>query len=335
MPSRKNARLPDPLDAVSEAVAVLERPDAIERAYMARELVQCTLPHRDPGNVPVWTRRNGKLLLGLQPGPDLKTEKSLGYPYGTIPRLVLFWLISEAVRRKDRFPLAEARRIEISATSMNDFMRAVGLNPNTGGGKRGDAARLMDQAERLFACRIAFQDAEPVSRRDGAKPHRRLFMEIAPASELWWNHKRPEEGVLFGSWIELGEKFFAAVTSAPVPLDLRIVRTLKRSPLALDLYAWLCHRVYTCNKSGHVTLPISWEGLMEQMGTDYTNVDEFARKARAALSKIESLWRKTDTGKHGLLIDYVRGGIVLRPGSTLSVPQEPRQLELEDAITGR
>jgi hypothetical protein len=37
----------------------------------------------------------------------------------------------------------------------------------------------------------------------------------------------------------LGENFFEAITAAPVPLDMRVLKTLKRSPLALDLYAWL------------------------------------------------------------------------------------------------
>ena len=323
MPARTLARRADPLPALEEAVAFLEKPDAIERAYMARELVQCTLPHRDPGNVPVWTRQNGKLLLGLQPGPDLATGELLGYPYGTIPRLLLFWLISEAVYRKDKLPLAEARRIDLDAGSLADFMRLIGLNPRTGGGKRGDAARLRDQMDRLFSCRIAFQEVAPRTRRDGATSRPRKFMEVSPDHEIWWNRKRPEEASLFGSYVELGEKFFLTVTAAPVPLDLRMLRMLKRSPLALDLYGWLCHRVYTVNKSGRQQ-PISYHALMEQIGTDYDNVDEFARYARLSLRKIERYWQG-----QGLLISYERGGIMLRPGSSLAVPE---QLDLVDHL---
>lgn len=33
--------------------------DEVELAFLARQLVQITLPHSDPGDVPVWTRRNG------------------------------------------------------------------------------------------------------------------------------------------------------------------------------------------------------------------------------------------------------------------------------------
>lgn len=35
------------------AVEIRQSPDAVERAYMARQLVQCTLPHSDPVNMPL------------------------------------------------------------------------------------------------------------------------------------------------------------------------------------------------------------------------------------------------------------------------------------------
>jgi hypothetical protein len=37
---------------------------------------------------------------------------------------------------------------------------------------------------------------------------------------------------LWESWIELGEKFFNAIIAAPVPADMRVLRALRRSPLA-------------------------------------------------------------------------------------------------------
>jgi hypothetical protein len=64
-------------------------------------------------------------------------------------------------------------------------------------------------------------------------------MQIATRGEFWWSPRDPTQGALWGSWIELGERFFEAITAAPVPLDMRALKALKRSPLALDLYAWL------------------------------------------------------------------------------------------------
>ncbi len=124
---------------------------------MAKHLVQVTLPHRDPGNVPLWTRTNGDLTLVIaRTGVDEEGEP-IGYPYGTIPRLLLYWITSEAVRTK-------SRHLELGH-SPADFMRAVGLNPETGRGKRGDARRLKDQMVRLFAASISFQQKEEDANR--------------------------------------------------------------------------------------------------------------------------------------------------------------------------
>jgi hypothetical protein len=78
-----------------EAAAVIRLdPANAEAAFMARHLVQCTLPHSDPGNVPLWKRRNGNLTLSIVPGTDRDTGQSIGYPYGSIPRLLLFWIVT-------------------------------------------------------------------------------------------------------------------------------------------------------------------------------------------------------------------------------------------------
>ena len=44
-----------------------------------------------------------------------------------------------------------------------------------------------------------------------------LNMQVAPVGELSWNPRAPEQGVLWGSWIDLGDKFFQAITAFPVP----------------------------------------------------------------------------------------------------------------------
>ena len=123
--------------------------DAKDAAYLARELVQASLPHSNPGDIPLWTRRNGDVTLAIQPGINIRTGKSYGYPYGTIPRLLLFWITTEAVRIR-------SRRLELGH-SLNGFMADLGLNPDTGGGKRGDAKRLRDQMERLFRSRFSLE----------------------------------------------------------------------------------------------------------------------------------------------------------------------------------
>src|SRR4051812_46495442 len=82
-------------------------PERDDLAYMARDLVQATLPHAEPkGSPPEWCRHNGGLTLAIRPGfkTDRATGKrvSTGYPYGTIPRLLLLWITTEARRTGSR-----------------------------------------------------------------------------------------------------------------------------------------------------------------------------------------------------------------------------------------
>ena len=61
-----------------------DRPTDQDKAFLARQMVQTTLPHSDPGNVPVWSRTNGPITLIIQQGYD-KTGRPYGHPYGIIP----------------------------------------------------------------------------------------------------------------------------------------------------------------------------------------------------------------------------------------------------------
>jgi len=196
-----------------------------DAAYLPRELVQVTLPHKNPGDLQQWKRTNGNLTIGIQPGQNFTTGKSYGFPYGTIPRLLLFWITTDAVRTKNP-------RIELG-NSLRGFMAELGLNSSNGssGAKRSDARRLRDQMERLFRSRISF---EATAGTNGRKAW--LDMQVAPKGEFWWNPKDPDQAALWGSWIELGADFFAAITAYPVPADMRALRALKGSALALDLY---------------------------------------------------------------------------------------------------
>ena len=261
------------------ATVIRLEPAAVERAYMARQLVQCTLPHRNPGNVDRWLRRSGNVALVIQPGWDVEKDCSLGYPYGSIPRLLLFWVITEAVQTKKR-------RLELGR-SLSEFMRELGLTPcSAGAGKRGDAKRLREQMRRLFAARISFHQSVEGKERQG---ERWLNMDVAPKGELWWDVKQPEQAALWESWIELGEDFFNAVVTAPVPADLRALRALKQSPLALDMYVWATYRAFSVSRKG-VPQFVPWRGLMRQMGCDYGDLKDFKRHASKALGKVRAVY---------------------------------------------
>ena len=307
------------LDLIESAATIHEQPDAAERAFMVRQLVLCTLPHSDPGNVETWTRRAGNAALGMQPAFDFETGKKIGFPFGIIPRLLLFWMTTEVQRRKNVKTLTptECHTLHLGR-SLADFMREVGLNPDTGRGKRGDAKRLHNQMDRLFGSRISFQQTIEAGDIHGK---RRLNMEIAPESELWWNPKQPGQGALWQSWVRLGEEFYKALEDLPVPLDMRALRALKRSPLALDLYAWICYRAFIIVQKKQPPQFTAWSILMRQLGADYSTPKNFKTKASGALRKITTLYP-------GLTIGKAKGGFTVH-AIRLAVPQKTVQSSLD------
>jgi hypothetical protein len=259
---------------VNAAVEVAMNPaTSDDTVFMNKSLVQANLPHSNPKS-DVWVRKNGNLSLVVQAGVD-ENGKSCGLPYGTLPRLGLLLLITKAVKTK-------SRRIELGNT-LNDFIRELGLNPNTGGGKRGDAKRVIEQMNRLFNAHFSF--IETLTNQKGNTGKRRLNMEVAPKSELWWDIKKTEQTNIFESWLELGEDFFNAITANPVPLDFRAAVALKQSPLALDIYILLCYEAFKAHKSRKSHF-IPWASLFGQMGGSYGTVKAFKQNFKKALRKV-------------------------------------------------
>ena len=217
----------DQLDALLKA-----RDGEPDTGFMMRLLALCTLPRTNPGDRQQYRRVNGPFTLYLIAGGGSKL------PYGTLPRLLLAWVCTEAVRTQSR--------TLVLGRSLSEFMRQLGLNPS-GGSKRGDRTRLQNQMERLFHASVE------LSHRDETR-EQFIASRIADRGEFWWNPRRPDDPVLWESKIELGEKFFAEIIGSPVPLDLRILRAMRRSALGLDLYLWLTYRLFGVGSPSAVDL---------------------------------------------------------------------------------
>ncbi len=244
---------------------------------MARVLVQVGLPHRKPPAT-AFERRNGDLRLSIYAHPRV------GLPYGRYPRLLLVWLTTEAVRSR-----SPALRL---GPTLSAFMAQLGLIPS--GGRNGPIHRLRDQAKRLFSSTIAYTyDAS-----DRGEWHDQGF-RLTDETHLWWNPATPGQLASWRSTIELSPTFFETVVDRPVPIDLRAIRAL-RSPLALDIYAWLTYRnSYLCRPT-----EIPWEALHHQFGADYRRTRAFkaafVRHARTVLTLYPAA--QIEAGRRGILL---------------------------------
>jgi hypothetical protein len=243
--------------------------------YYARVLTQATLPHSDP-KVPIFERRNGALSLSMAAPP------SIGLPYGSVPRLLLAWVTTEAVRTK--------QRELVLGDHLAGFMRELRLVPT--GGRWGTIKRLRDQMERLFSTSIWVRyQGESLSAGTG--------WMVADDYQLWWDPKQPNQPVLWESTLTLGEHFFREITEHPVPVSMEALQRLRRSPLALDLYTWLTYRMSYLRKPTRVP----WAALHMQLGADYTHLWHFKPEAVRALHKIVDIYPVVlEAGREGLLL---------------------------------
>lgn len=268
---------------ISQALAIenKEAKEAGTLGYMARVLVQATMPHSDP-KVFVFERSNGNFSLSISGHPKI------GLPYGTYPRLLLSWLVTEAVRTKN----PEL----VLGSSLSKFMSELNLIPS--GGRWGTIIRLRDQMRRLFSASVScVYETENLSGGMG--------FNIAKEYHLWWDPKRPEQTDLWQSTVTLGHDFFNEIIDRPVPIDMRAMKALKTSSMALDLYCWLTYRLSYLK---HQT-EIPWQLLQGQFGADYANTKqgryEFKRKLFAQLKKVVAVYDgagKVQEGEYGLIL---------------------------------
>ena len=101
--------------------------------FMARLLALCSLPRTNQRDRLQYERSNGPYKLCMIAGSGKKL------PFGNVPRLLLAWVCSEAVRTQSR-ELVLGR-------SLYEFMRKLGMADRSGSA-RGDRARLKNQIRR-------------------------------------------------------------------------------------------------------------------------------------------------------------------------------------------
>lgn len=257
--------------------------------FMAKMLVQTTLPHRaQPGTQ--YTRTDGDVTLSIT---DLG---GAGLPYGAYPRLILIWMTTESLRTGER-------KLELGR-SLSSFMGQLGLQCT--GGHWGTIPRFRDQMERLFGAAISTRwKQEQVTQTHIAGSNLLLAEEF----DLWWAPLKLPRTPLPQSSVTLSQKFFEQLIESPVPLDLRAIRALKRSPLSLDLYAWATRRVSYLKRP----LWISWRSFQVSFGAGYADTPQ--GKSRFRGNAVEAL-RRVKAVYPQLKIELKRDGILLFPSST-------------------
>jgi hypothetical protein len=257
---------PDLFDRV-QAVA-LEEPTA---NFLHSALCAMSLPVRRPADETASIiRQDGQYTLAITPRPVLQRINGqqcmavLGVPYGSLPRLVLIHIMTEAVRTRSRHI--------VLGSSFTDWMRRMGFR-TISYGPRGSATLIRQQLDRLLACEwmIRWDNQTSDGDQEFAVKEVKLTNDYAGTTSGTGNFSRE---------ILLTENFFEHLREHAVPLDENAIRQLRDSATALDLYTWLAYRLPRISK-GRSTM-LSWQQLAVHFGNDGANIRKFRQTVRDA-----------------------------------------------------
>jgi hypothetical protein len=243
----------------------------------------------------LWKREGYRTTLLVESGRS-RNGDPVGVPYGSIARLILLYLQTEAIRTNT--PEVELGR------SMKSWMGRMNL---TTGGKTYQL--VTEQARRISACRLTFF----TERESGAEArHNGAFVQDAITFASVIDDNQPS---LWQDRVRLDPGFWQSLRDHPVPVREEAIKAIGTRSLAIDVYIWLAYRLHSLTKS----TPISWAAIHTQFGAGFRLVRQIKPTFMEALSLALAVYPEAH-------VDADKQGLVLHP-SPPAVPKiEARRL---------
>jgi hypothetical protein len=266
---RRSLVVASPLASVADIPApVLPVPGELlndSLSYLYVPLIQCSLPHSEV-EATSFTRRNGRLELMIA-----ASKPEYGLPYGVPARLLTIFFSTEVVRTKS----AEV----FLGRSINDFLKKLEV-PITYG-SRGSMTSYSDQLMRLFYTYFSIE--EKLSGADGRQGLHIKQTLFSNEARFWWDDNfTPGEG----SVIVLSDPIYQTMRERSAPMSTEAIKRLRKSPMDLDVYAWLVYRLWGMNRPSLVT----WEQLSGQFGSSYEQISKFKKHFLESLKRVYSVY---------------------------------------------
>lgn len=213
------------------------------------------------GNPAFWKKETS--LCDLTIARDEKTE----IPYGCYARMNQIFIDTE-VRTKNTNVIDVGR-------SFREYTHKLGY-------KDGKANRvLLRQLFNYICCTIK---VEPKNTAPGH--FMGVHSLVARAWDIHFDVKNPEQLMLFKGQIILDEVYAKYIHKHSVPLDMNVIHSFKRSPLALDFYRFLAYRNNGLNKS--ISFPDHL--LFEQLGTEQESDKVTRGRLQRILKTLQMYW---------------------------------------------
>jgi hypothetical protein len=253
-----------------------------------------SLPHKriEEG---FWKREGHRTTLLVESGRN-RNGSLIGVPYGSIARLILLYLQTEAIRTGS--PEVELGR------SMKSWMGRMSL---TTGGKTYQL--VTEQARRISACRLTFFS----DRENGAEArHNGAFVQDAISLSGMSDETQPS---LWQDRVRLDPGFWHSLKEHPVPIREEAIKAIGARSLAIDVYIWLAYRLHSLSKS----TPISWPAIHAQFGAGFRLVRQIKPTFTEALHLALAVYPESR-------VDIEKEGIVLHPSPPAVLKTEARRL---------
>lgn len=219
--------------------------------FMPQELLSFALPARRT-TTPIWTRTNGDYRFTVMAGSvtDPQGRPITELPSGKYARAAILYLCTQA-------KLTGERTVEVS-TGYRDFMKTIGIGWSGVDRSKEALRQLMLVSSATFT--ISHQSVD----EEGELHYQDDRAAFSDSMSLWSDRQRSELSETKSSTVTLSPLFMEMLDRA-VPISMKSWRWLlsnSRSPMALDLYVWLCARLPRCERPARVT----WGQLHEQFG---------------------------------------------------------------------
>jgi hypothetical protein len=246
-----------------------------------------SLPHKRTADL-YWRRQGYRTTLLVEAGRDRHGDV-IGVPYGSIARLILLYLQSEAIR-------TNSPEVELGRS-----MRAwVGRMSLAVGGRTYQI--VTEQARRISACRLTFfTDLDGAERRQNG-----AFVQDAISLAGVVDDTQPS---LWQDRVRLDDGFWRSLREHPVPVREEAIKAIGTRSLAIDVYIWLAYRLHSLA----TPTPVSWSAIHAQFGAGFRLVRQIKPTFKDALSLALAVYPEAR-------VDADDEGVTLHP----SAPAVPR-----------
>ena len=242
-----------------EAANLVMMDEDLQASFVHAGFALTALPHRRIAEAE-WVREAAGLTLRVESGKD-ERGAVVGIPYGSVARMILLYLQTEAVRTR-------SREVELGR-SMNRWLTTMGVN---NGGKGYSLVR--EQSWRLSLCRLTFFSVS----EEGRQITNGGFVRNAILPS------RPDDpGTQLSLWRErivLDEAFYDSLVEHPLPVRETAIRGLAHRSMAIDLYVWLAYRLWQLKRPKR----IPWPALYGQFGAGFTRLRAFRQHVKEPLA---------------------------------------------------